>query len=77
MKYIEELAPGDCFTFNNNKYLLTSDFKSSGTRLSYSLNNGSPKWFEANTMVSQEPIYILDKNNNIIAIKQYTQENID
>ena len=37
MKYIEELNNGDSFELDNNFYVLTSDFKKSGDRLSYSL----------------------------------------
>lgn len=75
MKYIEELSSGDSFVFDNRNYLLTSDFKKNGSRLSYDLKSGSPKWFEANSVVNIEPIYILDKDNNIIAIKEVIKDN--
>jgi hypothetical protein len=76
MKYIEELSPGDSFFADNHNYLLTSDFKKNGCRLSYSLKSGNPKWFEANFVVDVEPIYILDKDNNIIAIKEIVKNNV-
>ena len=77
MKYIEELLPGDSFVSDSHNYLLTSDFKKNGCRLSYDLKSGNPKWFEANSVVDVEPIYRLDKGNgNIIAIKEVMKDNV-
>jgi|688.fasta_scaffold04147_18 hypothetical protein len=76
MKYIEELLPGDSFVSDSHNYLLTSDFKKNGCRLSYDLKSGNPKWFEANSVVDLEPIYILDKDNTIIAIKEVMKDNV-
>lgn len=76
MKYIEELSPGDSFISDNNNYLLTSDFKRNGSRLCYDLKSGNPKWFDANAVVDIEPIYILDKDNTIIAIKEVIKDNV-
>lgn len=70
MKYIEELEHGDCFSYNNQKFLLTADFKSSGDRLCYNLINGSSSWMKSNSMVDVCPIYTLDDNNNISPVKQ-------
>lgn len=70
MKYIEELEPGDCFILENKCYLLTCDFKSNDSRLCFCLADGLPKWFNANTIVSLNPIYYLDLNNDIIPIKE-------
>lgn len=69
MKYIEELNNGDSFRVNDVYFMITSDFKNNGQRLGYSLVDGSAKWFNPNTIISVEPIYILDKDNNVIAIK--------
>lgn len=69
MKYAEELSAGDCFLYNNSKYLLTSDFRKNGSRLAYSVTNGFSLWIESNAMVDLLPIYYLDKDNNIIPIK--------
>lgn len=69
MKYIEEIHSGECFIHNDIYYLLTSDFKKNGQRLCYSLIDGSPKWFDSNMIINTEPIYILDKDNNVIAIR--------
>jgi len=70
MKYAEELNSGDCFVYENVKYLLTSDFRKNGSRLAYSLSNGFPLWIQSNAIVENLQIYHLDKDNNIIAIKE-------
>lgn len=70
MKYVEELEPGDCFIVEDKLYLLTCDFKSNGDRLCFCLSTGLPKWFGASTIVSVNPIYSLDTNNNIVPIKE-------
>jgi hypothetical protein len=70
MKYIEELCPGDTFQSDNKFFLLTSDFKKSGAKLAFSLQDGSAKWFDSQTIVDILPIYCLDKDNNIIPIKE-------
>lgn len=69
MKYIEEIIPGDIFSYNNQIYVLTSDFKSSGSRMSVSLDNGFPVWLDGQTMIETLPLFQLDKDNNIIPIK--------
>lgn len=69
MKYIEELSPGDCFTMDNNTFILTSDFKSNGNKLCYSLMNGFPKWFSSQDVVTVSELYTLDDNNNTVPIK--------
>lgn len=70
MKYIEELYASDCFVSENLMFILTTDFKKNGQRLGYSLATGSPKWFDAQAIVDISPIYTLDKENNIIPIKE-------
>jgi hypothetical protein len=68
MKYLEELNPGDSFSYQNQLFLLTSDFKASGKKLCYSLNNGFANWLSDSTIVEHCPLYILDKDNNTIAV---------
>lgn len=70
MKYIEELESGDCFVSDDKFYLLTCDYKSNGKRLCFCLSNGLPQWFEASTIVNENPIYSLDANNNVMPIKE-------
>lgn len=69
MKYIEELECGDTFSHNDQVFVLTSDFKSNGSRLCYSLISGQPTWFQNNAMIEHDPVYTLDKDNNILPIK--------
>lgn len=69
MKYIEELECGDTFSLKDKMYVLTSDFRSDGKRLCYSLNTGFASWIDNNTIIEHNPIYILDKDNNTIPIK--------
>jgi len=70
MKYIEELESGDSFILDNKCYLLTCDFKAGGERLCFCLSDGLPKWLEASTIISLNPIYYLDTANNIVPIKE-------
>jgi hypothetical protein len=73
MKYLEELNYGDAFLLVNNPveevFFLTSDYKKSGEKLCYSLKNGSSRWFESNLLVDLLPLYSLDKENNVVAVK--------
>jgi hypothetical protein len=74
MKYLEELNPGDCFIWDNNTYVLSTDFKANGDKLCYSLNNGSPRWMNTNNIIEDIILYRLDKDNNIIALKDSKNE---
>lgn len=69
MKYIEELCAGDTFQSDNKFFLLTCDFKKSGAKLAFSLQDGSAKWFDSQTIVEAMPIYRLDNDNNTIPLK--------
>ena len=70
MKYIEELAPGNCFLLKNKHFLLTIDFKSNNKRLCYNLVDGSPLWLDGETIVEDTQIYTMDEKNTIIPIKE-------
>lgn len=69
MKYLEEMEVGDSFEFENNYYVITSDYKKNGSRSCVNLKTGLGKWLEPNSMVEINPIYVLDSDNNIVAIK--------
>lgn len=69
MKYLEELSVGESFQLNNEIFILTSDFKKNGEKSCVNLSNGLFRWITSNTIVEICPTYILDKDNNIIAIK--------
>lgn len=70
MKYIEEIHNGECFTVDNKHYLLTTDFKSNGYRLAYCLEDGCAKWIKNTDIVDPIQVYRLDKDNNIIPLKE-------
>lgn len=70
-KYLEELKPGNTFENNNNKYILTIDYKKDGSKLCINLIDGSSRWMKSNSMVTELPIYSLDTNNNFSPIIQY------
>lgn len=76
MKYIEELDIGDTFTYKDHLFVLTSDFKSNGFRLCYSLISGQPSWLTNQTMIEHNPIYILDKDNNTIPVKITAKQDV-
>lgn len=76
MKYLEEINAGDCFVFESKSYILTIDFKKNGDRLSYRLDNGNPIWLKGNALVTINPIYHLDIDNNIIPIKTETKTDV-
>jgi hypothetical protein len=69
MKYLEELTPGESFTLDNVLFVLTSDYKATNKKLCYSLINGSPRWLDDKSVVEICPLYTLDKDNNVIAVK--------
>ena len=69
MKYIEELNAGDTFETESKFFLLTSDFKRNGSRLAFSLQDGSAKWFDSQAIVESLPVYRLDIENNTIPLK--------
>jgi hypothetical protein len=68
--YLEELDSGDCFTYNDLVYVVSKDFKSNGNRSCLSLVDGSSRWLEPNTMIDKTQIFTMDKDSNIIAIKE-------
>lgn len=67
MKYIEELEPGDCFSFENNLFILTCDFKR-GHKLSINLKTGHSRWIEFDKSVEKTSIYSIDENTNFYPI---------
>ena len=73
MKYLEEISTGECFVIGNEYFITTSDFKKDGSKLSYRLDNGFPQWFNNTVIVEDIQIYRMDKQNNIIPIKETTK----
>lgn len=78
MKYIEELKPGDLFLVNNERFILTSDFRLSKEdkykRLSVNVSNGFLQWVEDDKIVESLDLYFRDKEGNIIALKEIKNE---
>lgn len=77
MKYLEELSSGECFRLDESLFIVTCDFKSNGDRLCYSLDKGLPKWIGSNSIVNIDPIYTLNSDNAIVAVKNYDKQNIN
>ena len=81
MKYIEEINPGDIFTWKNQRYILSSDyrpFKNGTTRhMSVSIENGSCKWFKSDEIVDILDLYYRDKDGNILLVKEYKDDNTE
>lgn len=75
MKMIEELSPGDSFEYREKIFVLTCDFKNNGDKLVYSLEDGKPLWINSSQIVDHVPIYKLDADNNVISIKNTTDQN--
>jgi hypothetical protein len=75
MKYLEEIIIGDCFIFNNSKYILTTDFKKSGQRMCIGLNDGKISWLDSNSLIDPIDIFTVDQETNIIAIKERKKTN--
>jgi len=70
MKYLEEISSGDCFGLSGKYFILTTDFKKNGDRLAVCLSDGSSKWIKSNDMIDSIDVFTLDKDNNIIAMKE-------
>ncbi len=70
MKYVEEIQYGDCFNYENKYFILTADFKKNGDRLAVCLSDGTSKWIQSNDIIQPIDVFTLDKDNNIIAMKE-------
>lgn len=72
MKYIEELKYGNLFTYNNNFFVLTSDFKVNNNKTQHrciSIVNGNFKWFNSDTIVEKPTLFYQDHENNLKELK--------
>lgn len=70
MKYLEELVPGEAFTYKKQNYILTTDYKKNLDRLCINLSNGLGAWLASSTIVDKEPVYFIDNNNEIIPLRK-------
>lgn len=69
MNHIETMFGGETFDYKDQIFVSTSDFKKNGSRLCVNLKDGSMKWLEPSTLVTKNPIYLIDKDNEIIPIR--------
>jgi hypothetical protein len=69
-KFIEELGAGDIFEVENQRFVITSDFKKNGDRLCINLNTGNVRWFKSDSHVIHISLYAMDNNNNFHPIKE-------
>lgn len=78
MKLVEELKFGDVFSINENSFfILTHDFRIRNKNKEYQsvdLNSGFYRWLAGDTVVNIIGLYTTDRNNNIIAIKEYKDD---
>lgn len=74
MKYLEELIYGDCFNFNGCNYITTTDFKKNGAKLAVNLATGQSNWIKPDSMVEHIDIFTLDKDSNVIAMKERSSD---
>jgi len=68
--YLEDLNIGDSFLIDEYVYIVSCDFKKEGSRLCLCVNTGNTRWYPGNTIVKKTQLFILDKDNNIIAIRE-------
>jgi hypothetical protein len=74
MKYLEELIPGSFFSHNNEKFLLTSDFRLNKNQKRFNcinIINGSSRWVDDNTTVEVIYLYYQDEDKNLVLLKEY------
>lgn len=69
-KFIEELSYGDAFIHGDTYYVLSTDYRKNNDKLCFSLIDGSARWFKSSDIVNKAPLFTMDKDNNIIAIKE-------
>jgi hypothetical protein len=74
MKYLEEIVIGDCFILDKKYYILTSDFKKDGKKYCINLKTGFGVWISPDSTVESVDIFTLDKDSNIIAIKERNKD---
>lgn len=78
MKHLEELEHGQCFRYQNRHYILTADFKGNGDKNCIDLNTGNNKWLGSSSIVDDVDIYMLDKDNAIMPLRERKNEyNVD
>jgi len=77
MKYLEELLIGDCYTHSGKQYIITTDYKKNGSRLCICLIDGTTYWAPSDLMIDPIDIFTVDKDSNIVAIKERKKDVVD
>lgn len=73
MKYLEELKAGDCYIFNKELFVVTTDFKRDGSRMVVNLSSGTTRWMDGSSVCDTVQIFTIDnENNSFVAIKPQT-----
>lgn len=82
MKYLEELEAGNILSINNDKFIISSDFRTRNKniqRMCVNLDNGLIQWIDNSAMVEYMELYYRDSEGNILPIKnpQYNAPKIN
>ena len=77
MKYVEELFIGEFFNLNSEFFVNTQDFKKDGSKLAINLKTGFGKWIPHDSMVESIDLFVLDKENNFISIREREKASVD
>lgn len=78
MKFIEELKPGECFKLSEDFFIVSGDYKKSKEgilRSCIEIKTGLSKWLKDNEVIEPTPIFTLDRDSNIIPIRETEKEN--
>lgn len=67
---IAKLIFGSTFVFNKEIFLLTQDFNRKNQRYCINIKNGSSKWIDETAEVDLIQLYIIDKDNNFMPLKE-------
>ena len=79
MKYLEELNNGDIFILNNNKFILSGDFKNKNNKIQkmcVCIGNGVVQWFDGGTIVERLDLYYRDTDGNILPLKDFPKNDL-
>jgi hypothetical protein len=81
MKYLEELKPGDLFSMDKKRFILTGDFKSTNDqktkKMSIDIETGFVNWLIEDSVVELLDLYYRDRDGNILALKEHKNEYTD
>lgn len=75
--FIEELDNGDSFLYENNYFVVTSDYKKDNSKLCINLKTGCSRWLKPDVIIEKIPIFYMDKDSNIIAIKELSKQDVN